>query len=110
MSGYQFKLSANIIANPGFIRQFADDGRKLNPTHVSLWGGLTSVGLLVGQLIIPWFNERLGRKGGTLVFLGLLLIGAIVEAVSTTWWHWMIAKMFAGAGIGACQATLPVVS
>ena len=35
---------------------------------------------------------------------------AIVESVSSVWWHWLIAKLLAGVGIGAVQATLPVVS
>jgi hypothetical protein len=34
----------------------------------------------------------------------------IVESVSSIWWHWTIAKFIAGVGIGAVQATLPVVS
>jgi hypothetical protein len=33
-----------------------------------------------------------------------------VECVSSIWWHFAIAKLIAGVGIGACQATLPVVS
>lgn len=35
---------------------------------------------------------------------------AIVECVSSVWWHWLIAKLIAGVGIGSVQATLPVVS
>jgi SP family general alpha glucoside:H+ symporter-like MFS transporter len=34
----------------------------------------------------------------------------IVECVSTVWWHFTIAKLIAGIGIGCVQATLPVVS
>lgn len=108
-AGYQFKLSANIIANAGFVRQFAEGGAKLNSTHVSVFGGLTSAGLVIGGIVIPPINERFGRKIGIYAFLGALAIGSIIEAVSTVWWHWVIAKLFAGIGIGACQATLPVV-
>ena len=35
---------------------------------------------------------------------------AVTESVSSVWWHWLIAKLLAGFGIGAVQATLPVVS
>lgn len=73
-SGYQFKLSSNIVANTGFIRQFAPDGKKLDTTHVSVFGGLTNVGLVVGQAFIPQINQRFGRRAGSLAFLFMLLI------------------------------------
>jgi len=43
------------------------------------------------------------------VFLYADCQAAIVESVSSVWWHWLIAKLLAGFGIGAVQATLPVV-
>ena len=41
-SGYQHQLTASIIANKGFIAQFApaETPTKLLPTHVSAWGGI----------------------------------------------------------------------
>jgi MFS family permease len=30
----------------------------------------------------------------------------VVEIVGKDWWHWLIAKIIAGSGIGAVQATL----
>jgi len=40
-AGYQNTLSSSVIANKGFIAQFKDPGaKKLNPTHVSTFGGL----------------------------------------------------------------------
>ena len=40
-AGYQNTLSASVIANKGFIAQFKDPGaKKLNPSHVSTFGGL----------------------------------------------------------------------
>ena len=42
--GYQNTLSASIIANKGFVKQFGAINAKgklaLNPTHVSSWGGI----------------------------------------------------------------------
>ncbi len=35
---------------------------------------------------------------------------AIIEAVAKEWYVWTVAKLIAGIGIGAVQATLPVVS
>lgn len=33
---------------------------------------------------------------------------AIIEATATQWWIWTIAKVIAGASVGAVQATLPL--
>ena len=63
-----------MIANAGFIRQYAEDGKKLNPSHVSAFGGLTSVGFVLGQLAIPHINDRFGRKWATYAFLVTLAI------------------------------------
>jgi hypothetical protein len=41
--GYQFNLPGNIIALPGFIRQFGYETSngvwKIDPQHISLWSG-----------------------------------------------------------------------
>ncbi|OCF31052.1 hypothetical protein I317_06846 [Kwoniella heveanensis CBS 569] len=106
--GFQHQLSASVIANKGFIQQFASDHKKLEAPHVSTFGGLYSAGQVVGQFSIPWVSDWFGRKGSMYTFMVLLTIAAIVESVATVWWHWTIAKLIAGIGIGAVQATLPV--
>lgn len=37
--GYQNQMNNSIVANKGFIRQFSGGGTKLNPKHVSAFGG-----------------------------------------------------------------------
>jgi MFS family permease len=32
----------------------------------------------------------------------------VIESVTKNWWTWLIAKLFAGIGVGSLQATLPV--
>lgn len=83
--------------------------------------------MVVGQFSIQWINEWLGRKGAMWTFMGLVTLvssfydtriqaqelmvqAAVVEAVSSVWWHFTLAKVIAGIGIGCVQATLPVVS
>lgn len=66
--GYSNSAMGNIIANEGFIAQFAtvtdpDTGKPaLNATHVSVWG----VGSFVAQILIqglaPITADRWGRK------------------------------------------------
>ncbi|WWD20939.1 hypothetical protein CI109_105417 [Kwoniella shandongensis] len=106
--GYQNQMISSIVANKGFIAQFAEGGTKLKPEHVSAFGGIFSAGQVVGQFSIQWVSDWFGRKGAMWTFMALLTLAAIVESVSTTWWHWTIAKLIGGIGIGSVQATLPV--
>jgi MFS family permease len=32
----------------------------------------------------------------------------MIECVANHWWAWLIAKLFAGIGVGMMQATLPM--
>ena len=73
-SGYQNQLSGSIIANPGFINQFAADHKKLNATHVSTFGGLFSAGQVIGQASVPFISERFGRKIAMYYFCIILLV------------------------------------
>ncbi|RSH94199.1 hypothetical protein EHS25_004002 [Saitozyma podzolica] len=104
-------LTSSIVANKGFIRQFGsviDGTLKLNPPYVSAFGGLFSAGQVIGQFCIQWITDWVGRKGAMWTFMAILILAAVVECVSSIWWHFAIAKLIAGVGIGACQATLPV--
>jgi MFS family permease len=55
----------NIIANPGFIRQF---GKEINGEYalvakdVSTWGAVQQCGQIFTQFVSPWFIDRYGRK------------------------------------------------
>lgn len=60
-------MIASIVANKGFIRQFANGGTKLDPKHVSTFGGVYSAGMVLGQFVIQWPLEWLGRRGGVWV-------------------------------------------
>lgn len=64
--------------------------------------------MIMGQFSIQFVNERFGRKIAMWTMLFGLLLSVIVETVGTLWWHWVIAKLIAGAAIGSVQATLPV--
>lgn len=33
-------MVGSIVSNKGFIRLMSNGGTKLNPTHVSVWGGM----------------------------------------------------------------------
>lgn len=67
-SGYGHSVIGSIIANEGFIEQFATvtdpetGAPALNSTHVSLWQAMNFASQIIIQLIAPITADRFGRK------------------------------------------------
>lgn len=66
-AGYVSSVIGSIIANQGFIDQFAtvtnaEGVRELSTTHISLWQAINFVFQIVIQLIAPITADRFGRK------------------------------------------------
>ncbi|WOO84104.1 High-affinity glucose transporter HXT2 [Vanrija pseudolonga] len=108
LDGYQHQMIASIVANKGFIKQFSNGGTKLDPKHVSTFGGVYSAGMVLGQFVVQWPLEWLGRRGGVWVCCVVLALAAMTECLSKVWWNWTIARLIAGMGVGAIQVNLPV--
>ncbi|KAH8896271.1 general substrate transporter [Thozetella sp. PMI_491] len=108
LEGYQYTLTASIVANKGFIRQMSDGGTKLAAEHVAVWGGMLSSGQFVGVLGLQACIDRLGRKWAMHLTWLALVVSIAVESVSSNWVHWTVAKLIAGMGLGMMQATYPV--
>ncbi|KAL2843339.1 general substrate transporter [Aspergillus pseudoustus] len=111
--GYQISLVGSIIANPGFVKVFAtqvDETSQptLASSVLSTWGSLSSVGQLVGQLLISFVSNRFGRKISMYSLWLILALSIIVEGISRNWRVWLAAKILGGLGVGCLQATLPL--
>ncbi|KAG8631596.1 hypothetical protein KVT40_000736 [Elsinoe batatas] len=109
LDGYQISLNAGIVSNKGFIRQMSTPGTTIiNSKYISAWGGIQSAGQTLGQIFLQYGTEGLGRKPALLI-LWVFLTGSIfAETFATHWSHWLIAKLFSGAGVGMLQSTMPV--
>ncbi|KAH8585378.1 general substrate transporter [Bisporella sp. PMI_857] len=110
--GYQINLNGGIIANQGFTRQLGFPNSKgvytLKAQYTSLWGAMQSLGQLLGQLLLNPISDRIGRKATLYVLWVILASSLIIETLVRDWTQWTGAKILAGAGVGAIQATLPV--
>lgn len=77
-------MIGSIIANEGFIKQFAtvidaETGEPaLNSTHVSLWQAINFVSQIFIQLIAPITADRFGRK------FNMWALTVFLTAVSTS--------------------------
>ncbi|KAM6511998.1 hypothetical protein FALCPG4_016986 [Fusarium falciforme] len=110
--GFQINLNGNIIANQGFINHVGflnDEGEYvLKAQYTALWGALQSLGQILGMLLLNPVSDRIGRKQTLYVLWVILAASIAIETVVRDWKDWAGAKLLAGAGIGALQATLPV--
>ncbi|PSK42897.1 High-affinity glucose transporter [Elsinoe australis] len=109
LDGYQISLNGGIVSNKGFIRQMASPGTTIIAgKYISAWGGIQSAGQTIGQVFLQYATEGLGRKPA-LMILWMFLAGSIfAESFATHWSHWLVAKLFSGAGVGMLQSTMPV--
>ncbi|KAM0754628.1 general substrate transporter [Meredithblackwellia eburnea MCA 4105] len=111
--GYQVNLNGSIIVNKGFIKQFGTVKSSagvlsLNAQYVSVWGGMQSVGQVIGMTTLNFLSDKAGRKK-TLYAIWICMVASVLaESLAKTWWAWLIAKILAGMGVGGMQATLPV--
>ncbi|RSH82919.1 hypothetical protein EHS25_005909 [Saitozyma podzolica] len=103
--GYTNSIPGSIVGNPGFVKQFgtvvsAAGVVSLDANYVGLWGALKFVAQVVTQAISPITANRFGLRFNLWVLTVLKLIAIIVEIISTTWWHFLIASIFAGLSSG----------
>ncbi|CAI6068987.1 unnamed protein product [Clonostachys chloroleuca] len=111
--GYQTGLNAGILANSGFVKQFATEinskGKPVLASNVlAAWGSVLPVGQFVANVLLPFVSARLGRKAAMLVCWAILAASIVGESLAREWPHWLVAKFLAGLGLGCMQATIPM--
>ncbi|RKK96316.1 hypothetical protein BFJ71_g7896 [Fusarium oxysporum] len=111
--GYQIGINGSIIANKGFVHQFAtatnaDGDEYLTAPILAGWSSIMSVGQIIGMLTIPFLSDRYGRKIAMWTYWTILVSSVLCETLARTWPVWLAAKLLAGVGVGCLQSTLPV--
>ncbi|KAH8743739.1 general substrate transporter [Diaporthe sp. PMI_573] len=108
LEGYQLALTNSIVSNKGFIRTMSGGGTKLNPTYISVWGGMLSTGQFVGVGLLQLITDKIGRKKAMHITWMSLVVSVALESAATNWIYWLFARLIGGAGLGTMQATYPV--
>ncbi|KAL2825990.1 hypothetical protein BDW59DRAFT_179737 [Aspergillus cavernicola] len=88
--GYQIGINASIIANKGFVAQFAtdsnDDGSPaLASPILSGWSYVMSIGQIIGMTTLPFISSRYGRKIVMITYWLILCGSVIAECVTRSW-------------------------
>ncbi|KFX94393.1 hypothetical protein V490_04370 [Pseudogymnoascus sp. VKM F-3557] len=109
LDGYQINLNGGIVSNTGFIHKMASPGTQIIAgQYVSAWGGIQSGGQVIGQVLLQYVTEGLGRKPALGVIWITLVLSIFIETFSSRWDHWLVAKLFSGMGVGMLQSTMPL--
>lgn len=109
LDGYQINLNGGIVANKGFIRQMAKPGTTIIAgTYISAWGGIQSTGQTVGQILIQYATEAIGRKSALWIIWVICTASIFAESFAAHWNHWLVAKLLSGMGVGMLQPTMPL--
>ncbi|KAF4464685.1 sugar transporter [Fusarium albosuccineum] len=110
--GYQIGINGNVIANPGFVRQFStkmnDAGDPVLAAPIlSAWSSIMSVGQIIGMTTLPFLSDRFGRKAAMYGYWFILACSILCESLAREWQVWLVAKLLAGIGVGCLQSTVP---
>ncbi|GIJ90475.1 hypothetical protein Asppvi_009430 [Aspergillus pseudoviridinutans] len=109
LDGYQINLNGGIVSNKGFIRQMAtSDTAIIAGKYIAAWGGIQSTGQTIGQILLQYATEAFGRKSALYIIWLTFVVSVLIESFSARWYHWLVAKLFSGMGVGMLQCTMPL--
>ncbi|KAK4686393.1 hypothetical protein P7C73_g3738, partial [Tremellales sp. Uapishka_1] len=63
---------------------------------------------VLGCWLTDPLNHYFGRRGAIAITATISFLACIWSAVTNTWWHLLISRLFLGLGIGPKSATVPV--
>ncbi|MBO9617418.1 MAG: sugar porter family MFS transporter [Niabella sp.] len=105
LGGYLFGFDFAVIAGalPFLKEQFHFSEAQEGLTTATL-----ALGCIVGCMIAGYFSDRFGRKKGLLLAAAVFLVSSLAMAVSNSSTHFIIARFFAGIGVGMASVLSPM--
>ncbi|KAK7224294.1 hypothetical protein V2G26_012297 [Clonostachys chloroleuca] len=113
-AGYANSVIGSIVANKGFIEQFATvkdpvTGQKaLEPNHISLWAAGYFITTIAIQTVAPNTADRFGRKFNMWAVTFFLTTSIIIQVFAPNWWVLLIARLIAGCAGGMMGTSVMV--
>lgn len=94
-----------LVETPAFRETFNEPNASTIGNIVSLY----EIGCFFGAISTFITGERFGRRKTILIGSALMLFGAIVQAASHTVGVMILGRLISGLGMGAINATVPVL-
>ena len=102
----------NVVGNPGFIQQFGTvrgptgEIVALNPSTLSNWNLVTSLGTFIGLGIGNMVSDRFGRKIAFYATTLTLIVAVVLSLTANNGTAWGARGAFAGISQGLLQCSL----
>ena len=102
--GYDNGVFSGIIVNPWFLKTF----HHPKPSLLGTISALYNIGGFLGSTAAFFCGSRLGRKRTILLGIGICLIGAIVQSVTTNMAELVTGRIICGIGVGLMTSTVGI--
>lgn len=96
-----FDVLAITFAAPGIASDWGID-----PASVGLIISMGLAGMVVGSLTMGQLADRIGRRRQILLCLGIMSVGMLASAFSTSVWQLCTLRVVTGLGLGAMLASI----
>ncbi|KIW13728.1 hypothetical protein PV08_08919 [Exophiala spinifera] len=103
--GYDQGIMGSIVSTPYFLEAInvkADDADTIS-TVVSIY----DIGCMVGCLIAAGWGSALGRRRTIAIGMGIMVIGAVLQAASYSVAQMIVGRIVSGIGNGMNTGTVP---
>ncbi|KAF9874256.1 MFS hexose transporter [Colletotrichum karsti] len=113
-AGYANSVIGSLVANEGFIKQFAtvSDPQTGHPaldaTHVSVWNAISFASQILVQFVAPVTADRWGRKFNMWGLTFFLTLSIVLEIVAKEWIVLMLSRLAAGCASGMISTSVMV--
>ncbi|KAH7349636.1 general substrate transporter [Plectosphaerella cucumerina] len=112
--GYGSSVIGSIVANKGFIEQFATvtdpvtGERVLDANHIGIWGAVTMASQILIQLISPFTADRWGRKFNMYALTVFFTLSIILTIVAKEWILLTVSRVFQGFASGLLATSIMI--
>ncbi|KAK7967899.1 lactose permease [Apiospora aurea] len=105
MNGYDGSLINNLLINPAFLEYY-------HAENAGIWAGIISSMYQIGGVVaLPFVGpaiDTFGRRIGMLIGAGLIIVGTIIQGVSTNADTFMGGRFLLGFGVSIASAAGPM--
>ncbi|GME25807.1 putative sugar transporter stl1 protein [Neofusicoccum parvum] len=103
--GFDNGLMGGLVGATAFNDTFNTPDAEMIGLIVAIY----EVGCFLGSVTTSIIGERLGRLRSIGIGIGIMIVGAILQATAYTREHLIVARIVSGVGMGFINSTVPVL-